>query len=539
MANGSPRDEKKAEITALLKSKHTLIWLVSGEERRAESLIVDAAATARFETRFWDCADGITGAAGETILANAGDPSPGPALAFIRDQKAARAVYVLRDFHAWTDPVTVRSLKNLAKTLESEGPTEANPNVQSRAIVVLSPKSEVPEDLRDVTAVVDLPIPTRDEIATLLGGTIESLPEEFRKDAAPNGTRDRAIDAACGLTAKRAESAYALSLVQNRGKIDAASVAAEKKRVISGIPGITWIDPDPRGLGAVAGLDVLKSWLEERKLASTPAARAYGLPAPKGCVLVGVPGCGKSLTAKAVATAFGVALIRVDLGAMKDKFQGESEGKIRNALGLIGALSRCVVWIDEIEKVLAGSTGPQGDSGTSADQLGTLLSWLQDRTVPGTKNATPSEAFVVVTANDVTALPPELLRKGRFDEVFFVDLPNRTERRAILDVTLRTLGRDPSTIDTASVAAKCEGFSGAEVADLVGASLFRPFADGARPLTAEDMLYTAAKVVPLSKQRGESIERLRAWGKTNARAASTPEVTTVTTGRKLDTSDFS
>jgi SpoVK/Ycf46/Vps4 family AAA+-type ATPase len=271
----------------------------------------------------------------------------------------------------------------------------------------------------------------------------------------------------------------------------------------------------------------LKAWLTTRATAYTPQARAYGLPAPKGVLTVGVPGCGKSLTAKAVATAWGIPLLRVDLGALKSKFVGESESNLRRAFDVIGAIGRCVVWFDEIEKALAGATQGAADGGVSSDALGAILSWMQDR---------QGEAFVFATANDVEALPPELLRKGRFDEVFFVDTPTATERIAVLHAALRAHGCDAAPIGATAVAEACEGFTGAEVAAIVPDAMFAAFNDGARPITGTDLLTAAGSVVPLTKTAGEKIERLRAWAKTRARPASKPETATpaAATVRALD-----
>jgi SpoVK/Ycf46/Vps4 family AAA+-type ATPase len=303
-------------------------------------------------------------------------------------------------------------------------------------------------------------------------------------------------------------------------------VAKEKKRVIARERVIEWFDPLPGGLDAVGGLDQLKAWLASRKNAYSPKARAYGLPAPKGALLVGVPGCGKSLTAKAIATAWGVPLLRLDLGGLKSKFVGESEGNLRKAFSVIETIGRCVVWLDEIEKALAGATDGSADGGVSSDALGAILSWMQDR---------PGEAFVIATSNDVTKLPPELLRKGRFDELWFVDLPTQTERAAILATALKANGRDPSGFALDIVATGCPDFTGSEMAALVPDALYAAFEDGEREPTSGDLTYAASNVVPLAKTAADKISRLRDWAKGRARYATTPETTTnAKAGRTLD-----
>jgi len=291
-------------------------------------------------------------------------------------------------------------------------------------------------------------------------------------------------------------------------------VASEKKRVVSRERVLEWYDPIKGGLDAVGGLDNLKSWLNTRKSAYSPAARAYGLPAPKGAMLVGVPGCGKSLTAKAIATAWSVPLLKVDLGALKSKFVGDSEANLRKVFKLIEAIGRCVVWFDEIEKALEGATSGSADGGVSADALGAVLTWMQER---------QGESFVIATANKAEGLPPELLRKGRFDEVWFIDLPTTTERAAVLSAALREHGRGDLPISTSKVAKVTEGFTGSEIAAIVPDALFAAFNEGAREINTEDLIDAAKTVVPLSVTAAEKITALRNWAAGRARAASKPE----------------
>jgi SpoVK/Ycf46/Vps4 family AAA+-type ATPase len=276
-------------------------------------------------------------------------------------------------------------------------------------------------------------------------------------------------------------------------------------------------------------LDLLKGWLSARKQAFSPRARAFGLPAPKGALLIGPPGTGKSLVAKCIASAWGMPLLRLDMGALKSKWVGESEANIRKALQVAEAVSPCVLWLDEIEKALGGSTSPQGDGGVAADALGAVLSWMQERV---------GSVFVIATANDVRALPPELMRKGRFDEVFFLDLPTAVERSAILASSLRQFDRAPDAqID--SVARATAGFTGAELSALVPDALFVAFAENERAITSADLLEAAKNVVPQSKSASEKLEVLRTWAKGRARPASTPEAAERSGGRgaALDVDD--
>jgi len=278
-------------------------------------------------------------------------------------------------------------------------------------------------------------------------------------------------------------------------------------------------------MAAIGGLDLLKNWLTARKAAFGPRARAFGLPAPKGMLLLGPPGTGKSLTAKCVAAAWQMPLLRLDMGALKSKYVGESEANIRKALQVAEAVAPCVLWLDEIEKALAGSTGAQGDGGVSADALGAVLSWMQERA---------GAVFVVATANDVRALPPELLRKGRFDELFFIDLPTADERVAIAKASLGQYGRADAQVDAAEVARATQGFTGAEIAALVPDALFAAFAAGERQITTADLVAAAATVAPLSKTAAEKIEALRTWAKGRARPASLAETVASQGSRALD-----
>lgn len=492
-----------ADVAALLRARNPLLWVVSREESRVERLIESAAASAAYQVAFWDCSSGISDIAGNPVLGGASVTDPGNLLDAIRNNRERR-VWVLRDLPVWfRDPTILRGVRTLARTLPLA------PRDQARALVILTPSGEVPPELAGHATVLDWPLPDRIEIGAILDSAIGALPEDMRVTAAPNGTREAAIDAAIGLTAEEAQATYARSLVQSR-TIDPAAVAGEKRRVIARERVLEWFDPLPGGLDAVGGLDALKAWLTLRRAAFGPRARAYGLPAPKGALLVGVPGCGKSLTAKAIATAWAMPLLRLDMGALKSKFVGDSETNIRKALSVAETVAPAVLWIDEIEKALAGASGPAGDGGVSADALGVVLSWMQERA---------GSVFVVATANDVSSLPPELLRKGRFDDVWFVDLPTAPERAEIVRAALRANGRS-EVVDVAPVVDATVDFTGAEIAALVPDALYAAFADNERPIATGDLVNAARSTVPLAKTAAERIKALREWASARARPAS-------------------
>lgn len=502
----------QADITALLRARNALLWIVTREEERAEATIFAASAAAGYPVYLWDCAAGLTEYPARQI--NPGLRDPAQLVRTIRES-ADRRVYVLRDAHTWLrDPITCRALKNSAHELPR------SPRDQAKAIVIIAPTADIPPELAGDAIVIDYPLPEREEIAALLDRATAAV----EGAGLVNGARDAAIDAAIGLTAVEAERCYAGSLVRSR-QIDVALVSSEKRNVIAREKVLTWHDPDPRGLAAVGGLELLKEWLRTRRSAFSAKARDFGLTPPRGVMLVGVPGCGKSLTAKAIAAAWQMPLLRLDMGALKAKFVGESEGNIRRALALAETVSPCILWADEIEKALSGATSGSADGGVSADALGTLLSWMQERV---------GSVFVIATANNVEALPPELLRKGRFDELFFVDLPTSAERASIIETAILRAKRDSRTLDLQRVALATDGFTGAELAELVPDALYAAFADGERDITTADLLTAAESITPLAKTAAEKISTLRNWAKGRARPASAPETVSASNVRALD-----
>lgn len=509
-----------ADVAALLKARSGLIWIVSREEARVERLLVDACEAAQYAPRFWDCSAGLQAYGGAPIGAGAQAADPGAALQAIKDSRE-RAVYVMRDLPAHLRDIYVsRALRNLARSLPQSKREEA------RSIIVLSPSAEVPPELAGSAVVVSWPMPDRAEIAEILDAAIAALPESRRATATPNnGQRDACIDAAAGLTAEEATSAYAKSLVQ-LGRIDAGAVAQEKKRLVA-LGGLSWIDPNPAGLDAVGGLDNLKAWLRKKRSAFGAKARAYGLPAPRGCILTGVPGCGKSLSAKALGTAWEMPILRWEPQSSESKWQGETAQNTQRVFQIAEAVAPCILMIDEGEKGFAGSQQSATDGGTKAGTLGAVLTWLQESKKP---------VFVVMTANNVSSLPAEFLRAGRFDAVWFVDLPQPAERAAILRAVLREYRRDVAGLDVAAIAAATDGFSGAEIAAAVLEAMTAAFDDGAREITTADVIDAARQVVPLSRTSAETIARMREWAKGRARYATTPETVNqgAGSGRALD-----
>ena len=285
---------------------------------------------------------------------------------------------------------------------------------------------------------------------------------------------------------------------------DLARVMILKRNACVDLAGVLEFVQAPVSMDSVGGLGRLKAWLAERHLGSADEAAEFGLSLPRGVLLLGVQGAGKSLAAKAVATAWKVPLLRLDAGALYDKFVGESERKLRESLAQADRMAPAVLWIDEIEKGFASASSLSSDGGLSRRMFGTLLTWMQER---------QSATFLVATANDVSALPPELLRKGHFDEIFFIDLPGAEAREAILSIHLGRRRRAFADFDAKRLVAATEGYSGAEIEAGIESALRRAFADGKRPITTEDLIASFAASPPISVVMAERIEELRSWAR--------------------------
>ncbi|MFC3773674.1 AAA family ATPase [Paenibacillus sp. GCM10012303] len=313
--------------------------------------------------------------------------------------------------------------------------------------------------------------------------------------------------------------AFALSLVRHKSfSIESIrDVQLEKSNIIRK-SGLLEFIPADHTTEEIGGLDLLKAWLSERKRAFSEKAQAFGLPNPKGVLVVGVPGSGKSLSAKAISSAWNLPLLRFDIGKVFGSLVGQSEEQMRRALQLAETISPCILWIDELEKGMAGLQGSgASDSGVTARVLGTFLTWMQEKTRP---------VFVFATANNVNALPPELLRKGRFDELFYVDLPSEVERKDILRIHLTKRRRNPEAFDLGQLARESDGFGGAEIEQAIVSGLYRAFSLN-RDLQTTDIVEACRATKPLSQIMKAHIERIREWGATNARPASSGMVEAV------------
>lgn len=489
-----------------VRARVPLIALITPEERRAEDRLIRPVAAAWREGRafVWSITRGYSPLEGEEEDRDMAAPDPLAALEVIA-RYPEPALFVLHDFHRHLDSTPViRRLRELAMELPPTG----------KNVVLLSPLLRPPEELEKEITFIDLPPPDLAELGELLDGIGAGLGEQSHRIALTPAGRERLLRAALGLTAAEAESVFARALV-NDGRLtddDLALVLEEKKQAVRR-SGILEFYEAEEGLEQVGGLEVLKAWLMKRYQAFTEDARAYGLPEPRGVLLLGVQGCGKSLVAKAVSQAWRMPLLRLDVGRVFGKYIGESEAGIRNAIRTAEAVAPAILWIDEIEKGFAGSMAEGHDTGVSARVLGTFLTWLQEKKKP---------VFVLATANSIRNLPPELLRKGRFDELFFIDLPTAREREAIFRVHLARRRRDPAAFDLAGLAAAAEGYTGAEIEQAINEALHDAYADGRREPTTPDVSAALKEIVPIAVTMRESIQAMRRWAENRARRASLP-----------------
>ncbi len=480
-----------SEIAELWSAGTPIVYLVTAEEERAISLCEAAAAGFDAKALVWTAHRGLVDAAPA-----AKDPAAFLD-AFVRVEGPAIAVAL--DFHqALRDPLVARKLRDLLPRLGGEG----------RCLAVVAPALELPHGLAGDAAAVRLPLPDDAELASLLDAVQAGLAHPKKPAPVPPEVRHRALVAARGLSEAQARRAFTRALRRDPGlgHEGAAIIAEEKKRLLARDLGLDLVEsPDrPEDLGGLPGF---KEWMEERALAFDPDASRYGLPPPRGVLLVGVQGCGKSLAAKAAASRLGVPILRLDLPRVLGA--AGAEESLHRALEAAEALAPVALWVDEIEKGFAGSSAADGADPRAARLLGAFSTWLQERRGP---------VFVVATANDVTRLPPELLRRGRFDELFFVDLPDAGARREILALHLARRGRDPALVDVGAVADLTPDFSGAELEQVVVGALHRAYALG-RELETGDLRRVAQDVVPLFKTYEEQIKALREWARGRARVA--------------------
>lgn len=484
------------KIINYIRAGYSGLYILSAEEQRVEAEIKTIAAIMKFELFFWSAVNGLVNAS--TGAQNAA-LDPLEALQAIEEQKE-KTITLLKDFHLFLEdpnPILLSKLKAvlaLAKT-------------QNKTLIILGCRLTLPPELeRDIT-VIEFCLPDQEQLGRVLEGIIESAQlNPLAADA-----REQVINAAKGLTTIEAENTFALSVVEAR-TLDPAIIAREKSQAVKK-GGLLELVDRRVPLESIGGLDLLKDWLIKRRRCFSERARQYGLPTPSGLLIIGIAGTGKSQTAKATAEVLKAPLLRLDAGKLFAGLVGQSEANLRAAIQTAEAIAPCVLWIDELEKSFAGAkSSGSTDGGTSARVLGSFLNWMQEKQSP---------VFVVATANDVSQLPPELLRKGRFDEIFFVDLPNEDEREAIWNIVIAEYNRDPKDFDIKQLAKATEGFTGAEIRATFFDALFAAFEEEGEP-TDLHIAQVLTDIVPLSKLMAEQISGLRKWAVGRARPATAP-----------------
>ncbi len=503
------------QLSRLFRARFPYLYITTWEEERALSLIKRIAKSEKLirvtrDVYTWTQTNGFV-LNGQKIE---GTNSPDKALDFIKECNK-NAVFVMCDFHVYfgvkgrqVDYNVVRKLRDLIPELKT--------SKFRKNVIFIASELLIPESMQKEITILDMPLPTLDEIKAKLDKMISQNNQIDTSELDEEG-KEKLCKAALGLTLQEAENAFALAMV-NDGRIDGKDlvvILSEKMQVIKKTGILEFINTDIK-VSDVGGLENLKSWLNKRNNSWSEAAKKYCLPAPKGVLITGVPGCGKSLTAKAMSAAWQLPLLKLDFGKIFSGIVGSSEENMRKAIKTAEAVAPSILWVDEIEKSLSGINS-NGDSGTSSRIFGTFLTWMQEKTAP---------VFVIATANNISGLPAELLRKGRFDEIFFVDLPTHRERKEIFKLHLAKRLKDKDVASKLIVndelyeklADLTEGFVGAEIEQVVITALYEAFFNN-RPLEFSDLENTIKNVVPLSVTQKEQILSLRQWANIRAVAA--------------------
>ena len=487
------------QLDLLVRSRYGLVVVDSLEEERVEDLCKQIASNLHLHYYSWTRSRGLRrgmNAADAVVVSEAAEPVKDPGDALELAEREGAGIFHFAGLSQWFgDPLVERHVRDVAMQFAQ----------RSGALVVSGHENvRLPDSLRSHATIVRLPPPTFEDyrvlVERIIGWHSSRMPVKVELTAAE---RVRLVQSLSGLSLLEAEKVLN-QLIIDDGCLRAADIeqALEAKRKLVQQDGLLEYSPVEQGMGDVAGLAGLKTWLARRRtiVADPVKATAFGLSFPKGVLLLGVPGCGKSLCAKAVAHEWGLPLLKLDPANLYDKYVGDSEKNFKRAMQTAERLAPIVLWIDELEKAFAAGSG-EDDGGVSRRVFGTFLSWLQDRR---------GDVFVVATSNDVTKLPPEFIRKGRFDEVFFVDLPGTDARRAIFTIHLGKRKQNPAQFDLARLTAASDGFSGAEIEQAIIAALYTAFSS-ATPLSTELLLAELASTRPLSRTMKERLDDLRLW----------------------------
>lgn len=475
------------ELLLLLRARYPVVYIATLEEERVEQAIAASAQQLNNRNVYtWDFVDGYQGNPNDAGVARR---NPLQALEHIEKlPESVAALFVLRDYHRFLDDVAIsRKLRNLSRRLKS----------QAKNILLLAPQIQIPDDLAETVTVVEFALPDVETIHAEVTRLLGSL--NVRLSLAD---LDGLVQSCQGLSIERIRRVLARGIAAHGTfRSEDIELVLEEKRQTIRQTQILDFYPAKEQISEIGGLDNLKDWLLRRGNAFSEKARQYGLPYPRGLLLVGIQGTGKSLTAKAIAHHWHLPLLRLDVGRLFAGLIGESESRTRQMIQIAEALAPCILWIDEIDKAFAGADG-RGDSGTSSRVFGTFITWMAEKTSP---------VFVVATANNIQALPPELLRRGRFDEIFFVGLPTQEERKAIYEVHLSRLrAHNLQNYDLERLAYETPNFSGAEIEQAIVEAMHIGFSQD-RDFSTDDILEAASQIVPLARTAQEQVEALQAW----------------------------
>ena len=496
------------KIQYMLEAHYPILYLTTFEYDRTRQKVYGILRNLKGEVNVheWDCVNGLVLCKNDSytpILIDGDEPivEPEEVLKYAKNvSKNQKDIFILNDFN---EHIEEEQIKYYIRTLSEKA------RYTNTYIIIVSAVYKLPVELEKYVTVVNIPLPDRVD----LGRTLE-LVEKDSNLSVSSSVRGRLIDAALGMTTMEADLAFCLAVVKDELKESSVgTVSAEKEQIIKK-SGILDYFPKNESLKDVGGMDNLKDWLRKRQKAYDKKAREWGLQEPKGLLLLGVPGCGKSLTAKSIASNWEMPLLRLDIGKVFQGLVGSSEDNIRRAISTAEAVAPCVLWIDEIEKGLSGvQSSGSTDGGVTSRIFSTILTWMQEKTSP---------VFVVATANNINLLPPELLRKGRFDEIFFVDLPNKEERKNIFNIHLEKRNQCSTTLAMEAIAEKSDGFNGAEIEECVKEAMFDAYVSNPDEpkLTTKHLIDVIEATVPLSVTMKEQITALRHWAATRAKNAS-------------------
>ncbi|MBV8535893.1 MAG: AAA family ATPase [Alphaproteobacteria bacterium] len=537
-------EEFQKNLSDIIRARFSIVQVVTHEEDRARQAVEKIAAKLEYQPYLWSVTRGI-------VEDFDSDVNVGVRTNVLTELRAAidhcekiaqtgrKSLFVFLDPYPFLGPKAAeiahrRRLREFAMNIRNRG--------YNSTCVIITPSREIAPELEKEVTVIDLPLPDHQYVAQFVDAFVARVSKSPKVHVGTDRELVNALaDAAVGLTKAEIENCLAKALVHDFGlhTDDVRFIVEEKKQIIrkSGI--LEYIDTKGFTLDEVGGLDVLKKWLMIRRLAFTAEAAAYGIESPKGVLVTGIPGCGKSLTAKCVAATAGVPLIQLDMGRIFSMWVGSSEENIRNALKTCEAVAPCVLWIDEIEKGLGSATRSSGDSGVGMRVFGTLITWMQEKKAP---------VFIFATANEIEALPSELLRKGRFDDIFFVDLPTAVERKSIFEVQLRKHKHSPAAYDVDRlVELSGEGhlgpntsLTGAEIEAWVNEAMITSFArrctsqNPRDDLSMADFESTLSRLVPISRLRADQFNRMREWANEHAINASERTPALVGHGRRID-----